>query len=223
MNTILHPIIHNLSTVQSNEEFYTCAWSYTDDDFKPILAVAGLRGVIRILTISVFNCTKDYIGHGHSVNELKFHPSDNNILLSVSKDHSLRLWNVKTDACIAIFGGVEGHRDEVVSAVSIKTFPNDTVYVILNWKYFQDFDLLGKRIISGGIDHSLKIWHIDKPVVQNAIKNSYDHNSQLSRSFQTITEHFPDFSTRDVHRNYVDCVRWFGDFVVSKVSNSSLL
>lgn len=153
--------------------------------------------MIRIINANTMITYKHLIGHGHAINELKFHPLQPFILLSAAQDHALRLWNIQSGVCIAIFGGVEGHRDQVLSA---------------------DFNIDGNRIITCGMDHSLKLWRLDKLPISKAIESSYKFNPDTSsKSFSTILEHYPDFSTRDVHKNYVDCVKWIGEFILSKV------
>lgn len=79
--------------------------------------VGGVKGIIRTIVPFKSEYKNALIGHGSSINDLRFHPNKNYILLSASKDYTLRLWNVNTGVCIAIFGGAEGHTDQVLSAV----------------------------------------------------------------------------------------------------------
>nr|KAG5708869.1 hypothetical protein BaRGS_009278 [Batillaria attramentaria] len=122
----------------TEENFYCCAWSFDPITNQPILAAAGLRGVIRILSLSQMQCIKD-------------------------------------------------------------------------------FNLSGSKIVSCGMDHSLKMWRLDTSEIKDVMQQSHDYNSaKASQPFPTLVNHFPDFSTRDIHRNYVDCTRWLGNMVLSK-------
>ena len=116
-----------------------------------MLSFGGLKGVIRTLAPYSDKCKCALIGHVSSINDLRYHPIKKSILLSASKDHTLRLWNINTNVCIAVFGGVEGHRDEVLSA---------------------DFNFNGNLIMSCSIDHYLKMWNLKSSKLVETIEAS---------------------------------------------------
>lgn len=194
VDDILRPIIC-FADPNVKEKFYSCAWAIDQAQGETVLLAAGDLGIIRIITPSNPQSIKYLSGHGGPINDLKVSPKYRELVMSASKDYTIRLWNIRTEVCVAIFGGVEGHRDEVLSC---------------------DFHSSGTRIISCSMDHSLKIWNLTSDVIA-AIEHSKTFNDLTAKkSFPTIRKHFPTFSTRDIHRNYVDCVAWYGNFILSK-------
>jgi len=198
----------------------------------PLLCVAGKRGMIKVIDTVLQSLVMTLLGHGDSVNDLKCNPTNKDLLLSGSKDHSIRLWNLQHGQMIAIFAGHDAHRGEVLS---------------LSWHYS------GTKFASSAFDNTIKLWNVsDNPIaeqsekegpIQAAIRRSFemDHGDK----FKTAIEQTPYFSTDSIHElpgcvgtnnaacvslvlqvsfahiilfsfSLPDCVQFVGDLILSK-------
>ncbi|CAM8951851.1 unnamed protein product [Rhodiola kirilowii] len=120
-----------------DESFYTVSWA-SNLDGAPIILAGGSNGIIRSIDAGSEKICKNFVGHGDSVNEIRTQPLKPSLVVSASKDESVRLWNIHTGICVLIFAGAGGHRNEVLS---VDFHPSDMY-----------------RIASCGMDNTVKIW-----------------------------------------------------------------
>ncbi|KAJ7948488.1 polycomb group protein FERTILIZATION-INDEPENDENT ENDOSPERM [Quillaja saponaria] len=120
-----------------DESFYTVSWACNTDG-TPFVVAGGINGIIRVIDAGSEKIHRSFVGHGDSINEIRTQPLKPSLVVSASKDESVRLWNVHTGICILIFAGAGGHRNEVLS---VDFHPSD-IY----------------RIASCGMDNTVKIW-----------------------------------------------------------------
>jgi WD40 repeat protein len=185
-----------------SENFYTCSWSLGPHN-HPLVVAGGKRGIVKVLNTITMEAT-GLVGHGGLINELRTHTNDPGFVFSASKDRSIRMWNMRTMVCVAVFGGDRGHRDEVLSL---------------------DIHLLGNCLASASMDTSIKIWNLNDPKLLDAMEKSDDHHIVTSpeRSFAVVFLQFPLYSTTQIHTDYVDCVRWVGDCLLTKSTNNRVV
>jgi polycomb protein EED len=199
------------------ETFFTVTWTFNaDGKHEWWLVAAGKRGILRVLNVSQNKLEQTLIGHGESINDLKTHPRDPALILSSSKDESLRLWNLRTSSTVAVFAGLRGHRGEVLYA---------------------DFNYTGAKFASCGIDNSIRVWDVDgDEKILSAIKETHtaanrgirdvcvytDENGQR-RKVNVPMVQFPTYVTHKVHKHYVDCVMWIGELLLSKSVHNRIL
>ncbi|KAM0040281.1 putative transcription factor WD40-like family [Helianthus debilis subsp. tardiflorus] len=183
---------------QEDESFYTVCWA-SDAGGTPLLVAGGINGIIRVIDARNENIHKNLVGHGNSINEVRTKTLNPSLVLSASKDESVRLWNVQTGICILIFAGAGGHRNEVLS---VDFHPSD-VY----------------RIASCGMDGTVKIWSMKE--FWKHVERSFTWEG-LPSAFPTKRVQFPVLIA-SIHTNYVDCNRWLGDFILSKSVDNELI
>ena len=178
----------------------------TSASSSQLLCCGGTRGIIKVIDPRRRSLIMTLSGHGDEIYDLRFSPMDEFLLITASKDESLRLWNLRSATCVVIFAGHEGHRDAVLST---------------------SFHPLGHLFVSGGMDTSIKIWSLEEPSVVKAIEESnLPSTSSLTatKSFYTRYQQMPLYSTNKAHTDYVDCVQFVGDLILSKsITNTILL
>ena len=199
------------------EELYCVAWVYNADGKRRWWVIAGGKSrIIRVIDVKEKKNIKNLTGHGADIYDVKVHPRDSSLIITASKDESIRMWNLRTGATIVQFQGLKAHHGEVVSL---------------------DFDLGGTRFASCSIDNSVRIWDItrDKNVVDAILESHdaadkgvenvyfyYDESGKRRQSRIHIAQQ-PVFNTRAVHKHYVDCVMWVGDALISKSLHNALV
>ncbi|KAJ9517584.1 hypothetical protein QJQ45_025080, partial [Haematococcus lacustris] len=203
----------------SEERFFSACWSADASTGAPLLLIAGLKGLVRMLDLAAgalrhvglgFTGAWTFAGHGHAVNDMCVLPHQPSLLLTAGGDEAIRLWNVATRVCVLIIGGEGGHASEVLSLD------------------FHPWDQ--HRFLSSSMDSSLKIWSLKtiwrcKAAAgqEAAVEASFAWQPDCQRAFPTRTLQFPVFSSKQLHSGYVDCVRWLGDLCLSKGVDQRIL
>ncbi|OWA50894.1 putative Polycomb protein EED [Hypsibius exemplaris] len=190
------------------EDLYTCIWVKDPINRQEWTAVcfAGSTGVIRIVDLALMPQRTAFLrGHATAVNELRYCPTHPAFLLSCSKDQTMRLWSIKYLQCLAVFGGAQGHKAEIIS---------------------MDVDSTGSYLVSGSYDSCIKIWALFGDENKRLMDAVRIH--AITSDPQSVTVPAPLFSASDIHDGQIDCVRFAfpgtkNIFVISKASDQTIL
>jgi hypothetical protein len=71
--------------------------------------------------------------------------------------------------------------------------------------------------VTASMDHTVRVWDT-RPESGLGRRITECYNQSKIKSLPAEEVHFPLAVARDVHTNYVDCCRFLGTFVISKVS-----
>ena len=143
---------------------------------------------IDVLNLEEIN--KQLIGHKNKVYQLQIHPKNKRLLLSASKDCTVRLWDFIFPKLLVIFGGPN-------------SFESDVLCI--------DWNFNGKLFVGSGVDCVVRIYQIDNLINEN-IEKIFNNKNDV----KTLLKAQPFFSCNDIHDNLIDCIKFNNKFIISK-------
>ncbi|KAJ3049868.1 hypothetical protein HK097_009144 [Rhizophlyctis rosea] len=102
-------------------ELLTCCWLTMPND--AVLAASGTDNIIHILSIAQSKEQKPLSGHTGPIIDIASHPTDTNLLFSLSKDGSVRLWHVGAGRTLVVYD---------VKATALALHPYGTSFLTAN-------------------------------------------------------------------------------------------
>ncbi|RPB23117.1 WD40 repeat-like protein [Terfezia boudieri ATCC MYA-4762] len=170
------------------EVLCTSCWTKDLETGDPILCVGGNAGTIKVLNVREGKLIQTLIGHGDEVMDLEISPTDPNILASASADSSIRIWSLDPK-----------HRQQPLACVLAGEGHRETVLTLA-------FHASGRYLLSGGMDHIVNLWTLPELPIES---------TGTDTPIQII---YPHFSSSIVHSNYIDCLAFHGDLILSKAA-----
>ncbi|KIX04135.1 uncharacterized protein Z518_07688 [Rhinocladiella mackenziei CBS 650.93] len=203
--TMIHELVDAQEARDPNSPgLNSCSWCYIDQE-RPLLAVAGGSGQLKILDALEGDLFNTLTGHGHgTINDIATHPFMPWIVATASMDKSLRIWDLRRHAnryespTIIICGQATGHTEGVLT---VSWHPS------------------GRYLVTGGHDQRICVWTIPDLSEDSTFWRDISPRYRKRSSNDVLTIYFPHFTSASVHSNFVDCARFFGDLIISKAAN----
>ncbi|KAF1948840.1 WD40 repeat-like protein [Byssothecium circinans] len=151
----------------------------------PLVCVTGSSSQIKILNVRTGEVATTLIGHGAEVNDLAISPVDPTILASASIDHAIRLWSLDP-----------AHAKQPTAAILYGQGHKEQVLALA-------YHRKGRYLLSGGMDTKINLWMTPDDLKSHA---GTDKPAMI---------HYPHFTTTEIHKDYVDCIRWYNDLILS--------
>ena len=192
----------DLETGSDGAVLNSCAWNFVDQA-EPLISLGGPSGQIKVINALTGGIVTTLIGHGGFIQDLATHPLYPWILASASEDHSVRIWDLRRriekgeNPCLVLCGHGQSHKEDILT---------------IAWHSG------GRYLISGGLDHMICVWTIPDLAPKADDFEVGKQTEDFRSAAETKVIHYPHFVTSAVHSNYVDCVCFYGDLVMSKAA-----
>ncbi|KAK3678276.1 hypothetical protein LTR78_001571 [Recurvomyces mirabilis] len=169
-------------------------WAKNPETGKPLLCAAGeAPKQIHVFDIEIITNVRTLVGHGGAINDLSTSPTNPSLIVSASADYTVRLWSLdpkhKDQPCLAIFAG-EGHRQTILAC---------------------HFHANGRWMLTAGLDTAVCLWYV--PGLEELETGRVIDGHPAPK-----TIYYPHFHSTEVHANYVDCVVFYGDLILSRAA-----